>query len=236
MPRSPATIGPSLVIAVEGFDAAGSDRAAESVGRWLERKGLPVRFHASEPSPLVRAAARSARTRRALTPRVAALLAAADLTARSRAIVRSLQPGSALVLDRYAWTAAARDAARGLDLRWTGALYAACPRPDVVVLLDMPPVAAAREACALRGADPDGPTADAFAAFLTQMAEGYRVLAAGSSTVAVGPWATSTAVVAASAGPDAVLAAVRERLGGRIDVRTITRSRHPVVGTGAMGW
>lgn len=234
MTRATAASGPGLVVALEGFDGAGTAEAAERVGRWLERKGWSVRFHASEPSALVRAAAGNPRTRRALTPRVAALLAASDTTRRSREIASTLGPGSALVIDRYAWTGAARDAARGVDLAWTAALYRACPIPTVVVLVEQPPALASDMALAARetGA-PLTPASGAFAAFMQRVALGYDRLARAAATIdpevdapdpaAVAsdaadstpprPWPTKALRVPAAAGPDGVLVAVRTGLG-----------------------
>lgn len=208
--------GPALVVAVEGLDAAGTADAVELVGRWLERKGWRVRFHESEPSPLVRDAARSPKARRALTPEVAALLTAADTTRRTRAIAAGLGPETALVVDRYAWTAAARDAARGVPLRWAARLYAACPAPDLLVLVDHPPAAAAAAALEARGPGRvDDAASSAFAAFLARVADGYDALVAAAASGMALPWPTDVARVPSSTGPDGVLAAVRAGLADR---------------------
>jgi len=206
--------GPALVIAVEGLDAAGTADVVELVGRWLERKGWRVRFHASEPSLLVRGAARSPKARRALTPEVAALLAAADTTRRARTIAATLGPDAALVIDRYAWTAAARDAARGVDLGWVARLYAACPAPDLVVLVDHEAAAAAAAILAARGPGRvEAAAAGAFAAFLERVTAAYDELAASTEAANAGPWPAPVVRVPSSGGPEAALAAVRLGLG-----------------------
>lgn len=216
MPSSRPSSGPSLVVAVEGLDTAGTAEGTELVGRWLERKGWRVRFHASEPSPLVRDAARSPKARRALTPTVAALLAAADATRRTRSIAAALDADAALVVDRYAWTAAARDAARGVDLRWAARLYASCPAPDLVVLVDHPPTDAAGAALEARGPGRvDAAAAGAFAAFLERVVASYDRLAGAAEAGAGVPWPSPLVRVPSSGGPDAMLDAVRAGLGER---------------------
>lgn len=213
MPSSRPPSGPSLVVAIEGLDSAGTAEGAELVGRWLERKGWRVRFHASDPSPLVRSAARSPRTRRALTPAVAALLTAADTTRRIREIAGGLRADGALVIDRYAWTAAARDGARGVDVTWAARLYASCPQPDLVVLVERPVEGAVQAAIAARGSPRiEAAAAGAFATFLSGVAEGLEVLARGAASAAPGPWPTRAVRVAAVAGPEAILAAARSEL------------------------
>jgi thymidylate kinase len=208
--------GPALLVAIEGLDAAGTADGVELVGRWLERKGWRVRFHASEPSPLVRDAARSPKARRALTPTVAALLAAADATRRTRAIAAGLGADAALVVDRYAWTAVARDAARGVPLVWAARLYAACPAPDLVVLVDHPPAEAVDVALEVRGPGRvDAVAAGAFASFLGRVAAAYDELAGATDSGHGVPWTAALARVPSSGGPQAVLGAVRASLGAR---------------------
>lgn len=213
MPASRPPSGPSLVVAVDGLDTAGTAEGAELIGRWLERKGWRVRFHASDPSSLVRSAARNPRTRRALTPAVAALLTAADATRRIREIAGGLRDDAAFVIDRYAWTAAARDAARGVDLAWAARLYASCPRPDLVVLVDRAPDDALRAALAVRGsARVEAAAAAAFGTFLGGVAAGFDALALGAPDAVPGPWPTRAVRVPFALGPDGVLAAARREL------------------------
>lgn len=58
---------------------------------------------------------------------------------RSGAIRRLLQEGTTLVVDRYAFSGVAFSAAKpGMSLEWCKVPDAGLPRPDVVLLLDMP--------------------------------------------------------------------------------------------------
>ena len=48
-------------------------------------------------------------------------------------IRRPLARGDVVLADRYAWTAVAREIARGLDPIWAAALYRFTPRPDLIL-------------------------------------------------------------------------------------------------------
>ncbi len=135
--RPPALERPprrGLLIVAEGLDGSGKSATIEGLARWLERRRRRVRTIAWEPSELVARAAGEARSRTALTPRVAALLGAADAEARIAApIRRRLAHGDDVLADRYAWTAIAREVARGLELDWSSDLHRTLPAPDLVI-------------------------------------------------------------------------------------------------------
>ncbi|HEY2888788.1 MAG TPA: hypothetical protein VGJ17_09245 [Candidatus Limnocylindrales bacterium] len=123
-----------LLIVAEGLDGSGKSATLEGLARWLERQGRKVRIVAWEPSHLVGRAAADPRSRVALTPRVAALLAAADAQRRiGLRVARRLARGDIVLADRYAWTAIGREAARGLELDWAINLHATLPAPDLVL-------------------------------------------------------------------------------------------------------
>ncbi|KAJ3352549.1 hypothetical protein GGF32_003651 [Allomyces javanicus] len=56
----------------------------------------------------------------------------------------SLQSGTTLIADRYAYSGVAYSASKGLDLTWCQRPDVGLPAPDLVVYLDMPPDAAAQ--------------------------------------------------------------------------------------------
>jgi dTMP kinase len=139
MPSEPARVPDltprrGLLIAAEGLDGSGKSATLDGVARWLERRGRKVRTVAWEPSALVGRAAADPRSRVALTPRVAALLAAADAQRRiGQRVARRLGQGEIVLADRYAWTAIAREVARGLELDWSINLHRTLPAPDLVL-------------------------------------------------------------------------------------------------------
>ena len=53
-------------------------------------------------------------------------------------IIPALDSGFVVLLDRYTYTAFARDVVRGLNIDWDKQLYNYAPEPDLVFYLDMP--------------------------------------------------------------------------------------------------
>jgi thymidylate kinase len=215
VPATRSTRPRGLLIAAEGLDGSGKSAGLDALGRWLERKGRRVHLVTWEPSRLVARAAVAPRGRQALTPRVAALLAASEAADRITAdVARSLVRGDVVLADRYAWTGMAREVARGLDPTWAAAIYRFLPRPDLVIFHRQEPAAAIARALATRptpvGAEA---VAAAYSAFLERLITAYDRLLADP---AGGPWPTVTLVLdprAASAiRVDAVRAAVRPLL------------------------
>jgi thymidylate kinase len=193
-----------LLIAAEGTDASGKSAALERLARWLERKGRRVSVVASSPSPLVRAAAASTRSRLALTPTVAALLAAADeVGAAQRGIRPRLIDDRVVLVDRYAWTAVARDVARGLDPDWAGALRRPLPAPDLVILFRSDRVGVVARALSDRPPSVGSAVvADAFGGFVDRLIEAYEGLVDASGEVTASPWPVAVSTIEAPIDPD----------------------------------
>lgn len=197
------------MIAAEGLDGSGKSAGLDALGRWLERKGRQTHLVAWEPSRLVTRAAAAPRGRQMLTPRVAALLAAAEVADRIARDVRpQLAQGDVVLADRYAWTGVARDVARGLDPAWASAVYRFAPRPDLVIFHRQEPAIAMARALASR---PDSvaaaSVAGAYGEFLDGLMAAFEWLLDGSSA---GPWPVGVLVIDPRSGPDARTIAVRD--------------------------
>ncbi len=201
-----------LLIAAEGPDGVGKTAALDRLARWLERRGRHVSLVGREPSPLVRAAAASTRTRTQLTPRVAALLEASDdLAAAEREIGPRLSHGRVVLADRYAWTAVARQVARGLDPGWVGLLQSPLPRPDLVILFRQRPGVVVERALAARPRNAElTAVADAFEAFVVRLVAAYDALAEGAAADDARPWPVPVVTVDAKLAPDDADRAVRD--------------------------
>ncbi len=90
-------------------------------------------------SALVKAATRSGKKKNSLTPMTFSLLHATDFADRLLYnIVPPLKAGMIVLADRYAYTAFARDAARGVDPRWVRELYSFAVKPDLAVYFRVP--------------------------------------------------------------------------------------------------
>jgi len=90
-------------------------------------------------SPLVKAATKSGKKKNALTPMTFSLLHATDFADRLLyKIIPPLKAGMIVLADRYAYTAFARDVARGVDRQWVRDLYGFAVRPDLAVYFRVP--------------------------------------------------------------------------------------------------
>ena len=85
-------------------------------------------------SALVKAATKTGKKKNALTPTTFSLLHATDFADRLLyKIIPPLKAGMLVLADRYAYTAFARDTARGVDRQWVRDLYAFAVKPDLAV-------------------------------------------------------------------------------------------------------
>lgn len=120
------------LIVVEGIDGSGKSTQAALLHKWLSNLGVPVFFTEWNSSPLVRRATRQGKKKNRLTPTTFSLLHATDFADRlTYQIIPSLKAGMMVIADRYAFTAFARDVARGVDPQWVREMYSIAIRPDV---------------------------------------------------------------------------------------------------------
>ena len=90
-------------------------------------------------SALVKAATKAGKKKNALTPMTFSLLHATDFADRLLyRIIPPLKAGMIVLADRYAFTAFARDVARGVDREWVRDLYGFAVRPDLAVYFRVP--------------------------------------------------------------------------------------------------
>jgi dTMP kinase len=90
-------------------------------------------------SALVKAATKSGKKKNSLTPMTFSLLHATDFADRLLYnIIPPLKAGMIVLADRYAYTAFARDTARGVDRKWVRELYSFAVKPDMAVYFRVP--------------------------------------------------------------------------------------------------
>lgn len=198
-----------LLIAAEGLDGSGKSAGLDALGRWLERKGRRVHLVTWAPSRLVARAAGAPRGRQVLTPRVAALLAASEAADRfALEIRRPLARGDVVLADRYAWTAVAREVARGLEPGWASAVYRFAPRPDLVIFHRQEPAAALTRALTTRPASVGAEAvAEAYGEFLERLMAAYEWLLSEPVT---GPWPVPALVLDPRVAPGTRVEAIRD--------------------------
>jgi len=117
---------------VEGIDGSGKSTQISLLHKWLLSRGHTAFFSEWNSSPLVKRATSRGKRRHLLEPLTFSLIHATDFADRTeRTIIPPLKAGAAVLADRYAYTAFARDGARGCDPDWVRDLYSFAVRPTV---------------------------------------------------------------------------------------------------------
>lgn len=130
---------PGKLFVVEGIDGSGKTTQLALLAKWLTASGLRVFVTEWNSSALVKAATKMGKKKNALTPTTFSLLHATDFADRLLYnIVPPLKAGMIVLADRYAYTAFARDVARGVDRRWVRDLYSFAVRPDLALYFRIP--------------------------------------------------------------------------------------------------
>src|SRR3954447_1632966 len=130
---------PGKLFVVEGIDGSGKTTQLSLLAKWLASTGQRVFVTEWNSSALVKAATKSGKKKNTLTPMTFSLLHATDFADRLLyKIIPPLKAGMIVLADRYAYTAFARDAARGVDRQWVRALYGFAVRPDLALYFRVP--------------------------------------------------------------------------------------------------
>lgn len=130
---------PGRLIVVEGCDGSGKSTQLQLLRRWLEAQGLRPFLSEWNSSELVHQYTKKAKTARTLTPTTFSLIHASDFADRyEKLVLPRLRAGYIVLADRYAYTAFARDAARGCALPWVRGIYAFAVRPDLALYFQAP--------------------------------------------------------------------------------------------------
>ncbi len=130
---------PGKLFVVEGIDGSGKTTQLGLLAKWLAATGRPVFVTEWNSSDLVKAATKAGKKKNELTPTTFSLLHATDFADRMMyRIVPPLKAGMIVLADRYAYTAFARDVARGVDRQWVRDLYGFAVRPDVALYFRVP--------------------------------------------------------------------------------------------------
>jgi dTMP kinase len=121
------------LIVVEGIDGSGKSTQIDLLHKWLQSQGKSVYFTEWNSSELVKSTTRLGKQEKAFTPTTFSLLQATDFADRwEHYILPLLKAGVIVLADRYAFTAFARDVARGVDPDWVRNLYSFAIQPDLV--------------------------------------------------------------------------------------------------------
>lgn len=128
-----------LLIVIEGTDGSGKSTQIEKLKRWIEDQSYGVMVSEWKTSKFIADAINDAKDRNLLNATTFSLLYAADFADRlEQVIIPALKAGFVVILDRYIYTAYARDVVRGHNIEWLKNLYDYAPEPDMVFYLDVP--------------------------------------------------------------------------------------------------
>ncbi len=128
-----------LLIVIEGTDGSGKSTQLELLKCSLQDQSYGVMVSEWKTSRLIADVIDDAKERNLLNATTYSLLYAADFADRlENQIIPALKSGFIVLLDRYYYTALARDVVRGQNIEWVKNLYDYAPEPDLVFYLDMP--------------------------------------------------------------------------------------------------
>ena len=124
---------------MEGIDGSGKTTQLGLLAKWLSAAGHSVVVTEWNSSALVKAATKTGKKKNTLTPMTFSLLHATDFADRLLYnIIPPLKAGMIVLADRYAYTAFARDVARGVDRKWVREMYSFAVKPDLCVYFRVP--------------------------------------------------------------------------------------------------
>jgi dTMP kinase len=127
------------LIIVEGIDGSGKSTQISLLSRWLRSQGYAVAFSEWNSSPLVHHTTHRGKKKEMFTPTTFSLIHATDFADRTeRYILPLLRAGAIVCADRYAYTAFARDVARGVSRQWVRNLYSFAIRPNIAFYFRTP--------------------------------------------------------------------------------------------------
>ena len=128
-----------LLIVIEGTDGSGKSTQLELLKKSIQAQSYGVMVSEWKTSRLIANVIDDAKERNLLNATTFSLLYAADFADRlENQIIPALKSGFIVLLDRYYYTALARDVVRDQDIEWVKNLYDYAPEPDLVFYLDMP--------------------------------------------------------------------------------------------------
>jgi dTMP kinase len=136
------------LICVEGIDGSGKSTQLGLLRDWLKSSGKDVIYTEWNSSPLISQTTKLAKKKNLLSPRTFSLLHAVDFADRLKQVIApALQAGFIVLADRYAYTAFARDVARGVDANWVREVYDFAIKPDLAIYFDIDPETSLQRIC-----------------------------------------------------------------------------------------
>lgn len=137
-----------ILVCVEGIDGSGKSTQLVLLRDWLKSTGHDVIFTEWNSSELISQTTKLAKKKNMLSPRTFSLLHAVDFADRLKQVIDpALKAGFIVLADRYAYTAFARDVARGVDPQWVRNVYNFAIKPDLAIYFDIDPKTSLERIC-----------------------------------------------------------------------------------------
>jgi len=128
-----------FLVVIEGTDASGKTTQIELLKKYLECKAYGVIVSEWKSSELIASVIDEAKDRNLFNANTFSLMYAADFAYRlENQVIPALEAGYVVLMDRYAYTAFARDVVRGVKPNWVRKLYDYAPIPDITFYIDIP--------------------------------------------------------------------------------------------------
>ena len=136
------------LVCVEGIDGSGKSTQLSLLRDWLKSIGKDVIYTEWNSSPLISQTTKLAKKKNMLSPRTFSLLHAVDFADRLKQVIApALKAGFIVLADRYAYTAFARDVARGVDPECVREVYNFAIKPDLTIYFDIDPKTSMERIC-----------------------------------------------------------------------------------------
>ena len=127
------------LVVIEGTDASGKSTQIDLLKRHLEAQGYGVVVSEWKSSELIASVIDEAKERNLFNANTFSLMYASDFAFRlENQVLPSLEAGFIVLMDRYTYTAYARDVVRGVKPAWVRKLYNYAPAPDMTFYIDIP--------------------------------------------------------------------------------------------------
>lgn len=128
-----------LLIVVEGTDGSGKSTQINILQEWLKCKGYGVKISEWKSSELMAEVIDDAKQRNLFNANTFSLMYASDFAFRlENMVIPALNAGFIVLMDRYSYTAYARDVVRGVEAERVRKLYDYAPKPDLTFYIDIP--------------------------------------------------------------------------------------------------
>lgn len=145
---------PGLLVVIEGTDGSGRTTQINLLKNWIESQCYGVIVSEWKTSELIASVIDNAKERNLLNANTFSLMYASDFAHRlENTIIPALKSGFVVLLDRYTYTAFARDVVRGVKPKWVRKLYDFAPEPDLVFYLEQPVDVLLKRIIASKGLD-----------------------------------------------------------------------------------